>query len=72
MNHRISETWFTRADKQEQARTPARPPDGARQWLEVAKDWARHAEEIVVTHPGASLAAATVLGMVIGWWIKRK
>jgi len=35
------------------------------------KHWARETEKIIATHPGASLAAAVGLGIVLGWWVKR-
>lgn len=35
------------------------------------KHWAREAETLIASHPGASLAAALGCGILIGWWVKR-
>ena len=32
----------------------------------------RRAEKLVTQYPGACLAAATVTGVLLGWWIKRR
>lgn len=29
-------------------------------------------EHLVTSHPGASLGAAVVTGLALGWWLKRK
>jgi ElaB/YqjD/DUF883 family membrane-anchored ribosome-binding protein len=41
-------------------------------WQERAKEAASWAGNFIATHPIASLSAAVVLGMAIGWWVKRR
>jgi ElaB/YqjD/DUF883 family membrane-anchored ribosome-binding protein len=35
-------------------------------------EWRKQAEETISTHPGAFLAAAAAIGLLLGWWTKRR
>ncbi len=41
-------------------------------WKEQAKEALAQTGAIIATHPVAALSAAIVVGMAIGWWVKRR
>ena len=42
------------------------------EWLSSLKGWRDDVEEVVAKHPGASLGIAMAVGIIVGWWTKRK
>jgi ElaB/YqjD/DUF883 family membrane-anchored ribosome-binding protein len=54
---------------------PADLPNAAktRGGIRQKADWSRQAvEDFVVSHPALALGAAVSVGLLLGWWIKRK
>ncbi len=40
--------------------------------LSMVHEWRREVENLIGKHPGAFLAASIGVGLVFGWWAKRK
>jgi hypothetical protein len=71
MINRITEELLVAAGRRPAGPLPDRPVQDDEGIAEQAKHWAAEAENVIATHPGASLAAALGLGILIGWWVKR-
>ncbi len=41
-------------------------------WKEQAKEAFAQAGVLIATHPVAALTTAIVVGIAIGWWVKRR
>ena len=41
-------------------------------WSDTAKSWEENLETILRDHPKLAIAAATVVGLALGWLVKRK
>jgi hypothetical protein len=39
---------------------------------QTLRRWVDPVEEVITKHPGACLASAFMVGVVVAWWIKRK
>ncbi|HXY35451.1 MAG TPA: hypothetical protein VEI07_14565 [Planctomycetaceae bacterium] len=51
-------------------RRSGRPADGGA--VGPAAKYFRSVEETIAEHPGLSLVAAVLAGIVLAWWIKRR
>jgi hypothetical protein len=40
--------------------------------LSVVQEWRRDVEDLIAKHPGTFLAVSVGVGLVLGWWAKRK
>lgn len=47
------------------------PASNDRTFGEQIMYWTKESEKFLATHPGASLAAALGVGILLGWWVKR-
>lgn len=64
--NRLETHWPTAA-------TRAQPPQvEPPSWKERADSWEEHVENFLSEHPKVTIAAAAVLGLVLGWIVKRK
>jgi len=41
-------------------------------WSDTAKSWEENVETILKDHPKLAIAAATAIGLALGWLVKRK
>jgi hypothetical protein len=66
MKNRLSEETFSRQDPR------SRQPAGGGLGMGPAARYFNTVEETIAEHPGASLAAAVLIGVLMAWWIKRR
>lgn len=41
-------------------------------WKEKARRWEKDIENFIVEHPKIAITAAAVVGLIVGWKVKRK
>ncbi len=41
-------------------------------WKEKMENWEQDVEEFIVEHPTLAVTAAAMVGLVVGWMVKRK
>jgi ElaB/YqjD/DUF883 family membrane-anchored ribosome-binding protein len=68
MINRLRNDW----DSARRAETTRRGLSSQTDWQDRAKQAVAWAGDFVAAHPIASLGAAVVLGLAVGWWVKRK
>lgn len=52
-------------------RVPA-SDDVATAWKERMQGWEQDVEKLIVEHPTLAVTAAAMVGLVVGWMVKRK
>jgi ElaB/YqjD/DUF883 family membrane-anchored ribosome-binding protein len=57
-----------------QSKVASVPPPGNRKstFSETAKSWEYSFENLLAEHPKVAIAAAAVIGIALGWLVKRK
>lgn len=63
--NRINDQWMRAAS--DAGREDLRPS-----WQETASSWIRELENRMGEHPKSTLATAAIIGIVIGWMVKRR
>lgn len=71
MINRIADELLVAARRRSPGLNAVRSADEEQGVGNQVKQWAIEAEKMIATHPGASLAVALGVGVVIGWWLKR-
>jgi hypothetical protein len=66
MKNRLSEETFSRQEPR------SRQSAGGGLGMGPAARYFNTVEETIAEHPGASLAAAVLIGVLMAWWIKRR
>jgi hypothetical protein len=65
MKNRLSEDAFSKERR-------SRPPAGGGIGMGPATKYFNALEETIAEHPGMSLTAALLVGVLVAWWIKRR
>jgi hypothetical protein len=66
MKNRLSEDAFGSKERR------SRPPAGGGVGMGPANKYFSNLEETIAEHPGLSLTAALLVGVLMAWWIKRR
>jgi len=71
MINRIADELLVAARRRSSTALATSPTQNEQGIAEQIKHWAKETEKFIATHPGASLAAALGVGILLGWWVKR-
>lgn len=54
------------------SRTVPTPGEMAAPWKEKVENWEQDVKDFIVEHPTLAVTAAAMVGLVVGWMVKRK